>query len=629
MRFALWGTLSAALLFSATGCRKPLKNGGEESRVAIESEARSQSGVSGVTSVRLKGSGFSGVDAKGRLLWSIGAKEIQAFNQGGGLSGMQPRRAILTQAWAKLYREGKLDSSFSSARIEYLNTPKGDRMTLTGGVQAKSAGSLAKTGGPVLLQAPHMDVDATAHRILASQGVSARRGGAQAVEVLAQQVASDTSLGVANLRGGVRVKGKQGEARADAGVWNWRTNRAQATGRVSASHDGTTITGNRLDADVAASRGTLSGNVRAVSNAGGTAQAGNVRFDWKRRILSAVGGVRLQKDGGTMTAARIDTDDKLNHATASGGVTLQKDGGTLRAARIEAFDKLNRAVASGGVVLQKDGTIVRASQVQAFDKLSRAVASGSVTMQKDGATIRAARVETSNRFQQATASGGVTLVKDDLNASASRAQVTGLGNGENAIRLVASGGVRAHNKDGAVRAARVTWGGGRVVGSGGVTLQKDGNELSGATLQSDDKFKHAVLSGNVRGRLAQRGTVAARAVNYDNGQIMARGSIVARRDNLTLRAANLQSTPDGKQVFLTGGVLVQSDDGQTIRAPSARYERASNKVYASGGVTFNDPKHGQTARGQTLVYDVKKREAYLTNATGSTSVGLLKDKKLF
>jgi lipopolysaccharide assembly outer membrane protein LptD (OstA) len=198
------------------------------------------------------------------------------------------------------------------------------------------------------------------------------------------------------------------------------------------------------------------------------------------------------------------------------------------------------------------------------------------------------------------------------------------------MRVVGSGGVYAKTKDGAVRANRATYGGGQIVASGGVTLYRDGHQLSGERLVCDDKFTHATLTGGIRGRTVQGETMTAGRINYVKGQgIVATQGVAARRGNLRLRADRLTSTPTGSDLVLTGNVVVVSDDGTRILAKEARYDASAQKVYASGDVYLQDPKRGLRQHGRKLVADLKLKQATLTDVSGSGKMDVFKDKKLF
>jgi lipopolysaccharide assembly outer membrane protein LptD (OstA) len=604
------GTLAVGgiALGAFSGCGSPqVKEAAEAAaRQALKKDAQeAKASIRQLGDVVSTGAILSGHDAKGRKLWSVGAAKISAHEEKLGIGDkvLEPRRAELTDARATLYREGKAHSTFRSPRLNLVYADRGVMMTMTGGVKMRTPGTWdtkkqkklqpLTSRGAIELVTPQVNVDVKAREVRADKGVVMTQG---KTRVAARQLFADTELATARLTGAIKASAPEGTMNADRAAWNWRDGRAVAQGKITIAHDGTTLSGTRLDADTDGSRGELSGGVRAVS-AEGKASAGRVLYNWKENTLSARQDVTLQKEDGTLRAARIDTDDKLRRATASGGVTLVKGDATLRASQIVAFDKLERAMASGEVVLTRPDATMRAARAEVWIDEKRAVGNG------------------------------VTVVRGDVNVRADRAEVFDAQNKKTA-RIVASGGVVAQNPQGTVRAANVVWGGGRVTGSGGVTLVKDGNTIRGSRLTSDDKFKEATLSGDVNGRLARGGTVSAGVVLLRNGMVLARGGVSGRRDDLRLRADTLEATRDGQHATLRGNVVVTSDDGVTARAPVVRYDKKAAKVYASGGVTVVDPKHGQQ-RGRTLVADLKLNNAVLTEVSGTFSEKLFKDRKLF
>jgi lipopolysaccharide assembly outer membrane protein LptD (OstA) len=265
--------------------------------------------------------------------------------------------------------------------------------------------------------------------------------------------------------------------------------------------------------------------------------------------------------------------------------------------------------------------------------MTRVVAGGDVSLNRADTTMRAGRAEVWINARRAIASGDVTLVRADLTVRAPRVEAQNIG-ATNGVKILGSGGVSAKNGEGAVRASRVEWGGGRVVATGGVELVKDGNTVRAARLDSDDKFREAKLSGNIGGNLAGGGALSAgsvvwRAGGNGGGRIIAHDGVSARRGALALRADKLDASGDGAHATLTGNVVVTSDKGATVRAPLVRYDRAAAKVYASGGVTFRDPQSGMEQRGKTLVADLNLQQATMTDVSGSGRTNLLQDKKLF
>lgn len=608
--------LAAGVLGGCSGARET-----DSSRAiakdSIKQDAETaKSQADDVKSVRVADTKLKGSDSKGRPLWLVSAKSAQIFNEPSSskdgkkdkldamaaLAG-QPKRAELTDATAVIYRDGKEETSFRSPRIILIQTAKGVRMTMLGGMRAQSQGNWIGKRGPVLITSPRAEVDVKARRIWAGKGVRVMQGApGNQVNVIADQLRADTNLKSTMLMGGVRASANQGKFSAREANYNWETGRSSAKGGIVATHDGTTITGARLEADTRAGRGVLSGGVHATGEQG-KATASSVRYDWKAHTLSASGGVLLTKDEVTVRAGQIDTDDKFRAAVASGDVTLRKGDATLRAGRVQTEGKATQATASGGVTLTRGDSTVSASSATAYN------------IGTDSASV--------------IASGDVRVKRGELTLTAGRAKASGLQD-QKTLHVVASDGVYASSKDGSVKAGNATWGGGRVVASGGVTLFREGHRLSGSRLICDDKFTQATLSGDINGRMAGGETIGAGVLTYRKGQgVVGTKGVSARRGELRLRADRLNASPDGDLIVLNGNVVVTNTDGATVRAPTVRYDRKAQKVFASGNVSLHDPKRGLRQSGRALVADLQLKKATLTDVTGSGKMDVFKDKKLF
>jgi len=621
-----------------------------------------------------KGISFRADDGKGNTLLKITARG--ANYEGGGIIAVS-NNATFTGASAQLYRAGKPESTFSAESISMVREGKVIRLKMAGNVRAYTSGPWTGKRGPVALQAPAAEVDINKRQVTAPRGATMTQGtGANRTNVFAREVQVNTKLSLATLRQAVRASNGGSTVTADAATWNWETGRAQVTGKVVAQHDGTTVSGGSLEADSTARRGEVRGGVRAKSDKG-EATAQHVRYDWGAGTIAASGGVTLTKDGGTLRAGRIDTDSKLNGARATGGITLQKGEATMKAAQAQAFDQMSRASASGSVTLTRGNITMRADRVQADNlnddskakitaeggvrltqpgtvvtagraeatgiankSATRIVASDDVRFTKDGKVVTASRVEATNLGakgkEHVTASGGVRFNGSDIAVSAARVETANFAS-ETPAHFVASGGVVARGKEGTVRAERVQRDGAQVLATGHVTLTKDGNTLSGSRLESKDDFKNATLTGNVRARTAEGGTITAGLLKWSNaggidnaerGRIQARDGVTMSQDGTKLRGDLLDAKADGSEATLTGNVVVIAADGAIVRAPTARYDGKTDKIYASGGVWYQDAQK-QVLEGKTLVYDRRQKKADLTELRIMGNVNLYKGKKSF
>lgn len=514
----------------------------------------------------MKGGKLTGADAKGNKLWELSAKQMETKEPG---AGGTPSRATFTEAKFKLYREGQLESTFDAPLIEFFNTDAGLRLAMLRGVRASNVGALGKDGVPIAVAAPRGDVDVNKRVVTLSGGARVKRGD---ILVSGQTLRTQTDLARSQMSGDVVATSSQGKTRAKDAVFAWKENKLSANG-VTFNKDELTLTGAKLVADTATAKGTLSGDVRAQTP-DSDASAPSVDFDWKADVIRAPRAT-LAREGAQMQTAALQTDSKLKVARAQ-DVTIAKDGATLKATSAQGFDSLARL----------SGT--------------------NVTIVKDGTTLVAARAQTENW-------------------SASSGTVKG------------SGGVRASNKDGRLKADTATWSGGEngnVVASGGVEIVSDGTTIRGARGTSDAKFGVATLSGNVRATLDDGSILNAPQVRKSGEKVAATGGATAQFKTrgdwglLTLKAPRIDTTIKGQTARASGGVNIKSAGGATATAPVATYNRATEKVVASGGVTYRDPKRGEL-KGKTLTADLRLQSAQMTGVEAQSSGDMFDGKSLF
>lgn len=378
------------------------------------------------------------------------------------------------------------------------------------------------------------------------------------VKVQGQTMRAQTSLQRVDVKGSVRGTGKEGRVEANSATYDWQKSVLSAK-KVVAIREGTRITGDTLTANTQATRGAVIGHVVA-SGEQGSANAPRVDFDWgKDRIVA--NAASFQSKEGKLTAARLQTDSKLRVSTAS-GLVAQQDGATLRIDSAEGFESLSRLQGRG-----------------------------------------------------------VSFQRGDMSLTAPRADASRRGN---SWVITATGGARGRNAEGTVSASQVTWdeGSKRVRASGGVTLQKDGSTLSGATLDSDTRFERATLRGNVSGRMNDGATFSAAVLEKRGEQIIASNGATGRFPGkgstgaITITGRRLEASADGSQAFATGGVTVKAASGARASAPRATYNRKTQKIIATGGVDFFDPSRGFRQHGDTMVADLTLKEARLSNPKG-------------
>ncbi len=560
----------------------------------------------------IEGGELSGNDDQGRPLWSVGAEKSNV--RAGDNDEMQ---ATLTGAHATLYNQGAPETTFRSATMELTRDANDKvRLVLSGGVTAKTSSQaiaqIAKTTkqkiknapqGVMQMQSKDAEIDVNARRLVAKNGVVMTQGeGMKAVKVTAPQLVADVGLANAKLTGGIVANAPQGTFKAPSATWNWKNHRLSVMGGVTATHESTTITGARLDADTQSKSGTISGDVE-IKAPQGQASAQSVTYNWDARHIMARGNVNLKKDNGLLRAGRIEGDDKLQNASASGGVILQKDGVRLTANSAKATNGLSRASASGDVTITKDDVILRAANIQSFDNFNRAEASGAVHLTKGNTTLRAGRAEVFDKGARAVANGGVTLTQGNLTVNANRAEAQNI-NQKGALRVVANGKVRLSQADLKVTAGRAE-----------------------ATNTDSEKSRRIIASGGVTAQNST-GWVRASRVTWGNGKVDATGGVSAKRGELTLSADAFAGDDKGTNALLSGHVVVRHSNGASLQAPSARYGKKANKVIASGGIIYKDAQ-GSVARGESLVANLELKQAQISGVKAQIKLDNYSGKNLF
>ena len=561
--FALFAVLAGGCARSDLGERAA----SEAVKKAVEGEAeKAKNNLQKVGNIEMKGGKLTGADAKGNKLWELSAKIIATKDQ---VANGNPQRATLTDAKVKLYRAGKLESTFDAPLIEFFNTAAGLRLTMLKGVKASNVGALGKDGVPIVISAPRGDVDVSKRLVSLSGGACVERG---AITVTSKTLRTQTDLARSQMSGGVAAVSPQGKTQAKDAIFAWKEDKLSANG-VTFTKDDLVLTGAKLTADTAAQKGTLSGDVHARTP-DSNASAPNVSFDWKADSIRAPRAT-VVREGAQMQTGALQTDSHLKVANAQ-DITIEKDGATLKAASAQGFDGLKQLVGTR-VTIVKDGTTLVATRAKAKDW---------------------------------SASSGV---------------------------VEASGGVRANNQDGKLKAESAVWSGGKngnIVANGGVEIVAQGATIRGARGTSDAAFNVATLSGDVRAVLNDGSTLNAPKVTKSGQQIVASGGATARKKTdgemgvLTLRAPRIETTIKGETARATGGVNIKSASGATATAPVATYNRATQKVVASGGVFYRDPKRGEL-KGKTLTADLRLQSASMTGVKATSSGDLFDGKSIF
>ena len=527
----------------------------ESVKAVVKDEAKKAgSALSGVTGATFKGSRWEGADASGKPLWRVEAKEIRV---GSDIAGGTPKTATFLGAKATLFRDGKPETTLSAPQILFFRSPNGVRLSMSQGVRAHTSGALTR-GKAVQIAANRGDVDVKTRVVSLAGDVRAAQG---QIKVSSQNLRAPVSLQRLELQNKVTAQNGAAKIAAQSAIYDWK-NETMSAKSVVATRENTVLRGQNLGANLAASRGVLSGAV-SVSAPNGNASAPRADFDWNRDRIAASSVVLEPRDGGTLRARSIQTDSRLHVASAT-GISASRDGATLLAASASGFDGLSR--------------------LQGRD----------VTVSRDGLTLRANSVNAVNWNEKS----GV---------------------------LTATGNVRAQNAGGTATAGAATVRNGQISATGGLEIRSDGSVLRARSGQSDLKFQNATLAGDVRATLPNGATFRANSVRKSGEKIVAQGGAQGvlpsggNYGNLRISAPRLESPDGGATVSASDGVRIQAANGAWATAQTAIYKRASQKILARGGVVFHDPARRLKQTGDSLSADLRLKEAVIENPRGQAS----------
>ncbi|BCM90757.1 LPS-assembly protein LptD [Abditibacteriota bacterium] len=618
--------LSAAI-FLVGGCSQK-SSVSEAERAQFQNELKDEakrgaSSMKGLSEATVKGGQIEIGDAQGRPLWRVAAKELKS--QGETRNGV-PKSAVLTTASATLFRAGKPESSFQADTINLFNSPKGVRLQMTGKVIAVSKSML---GAPIEVRAPRADVDVTKRTLAASGGVSAKRGD---ITLQTPELTGQTSLQTLGCKTAT-ILSRGTTVRGQNALFNWKTNRLSAQ-KVTATRDKLTMSGQKLEADTAAQRGVLTGQVQAKSPRG-SASGPRLEFNWKNDRIFVPNALFQGQDARVQTAA-LTTDSKLRVTNAQ-NVRIERDGAVLTvrsarglenlsslsgsgvtfsrgALRIEAgsaqtnnWSKDSGSIqASGGVFARTNqGTLRARSATWSGNAENGSVsASGGVQINAQGGTLRGSRGQSDAKFQNAVLTGSVNgNLRDGTRIRAGQLEKHG-------ETYVASRGASATLPDGTlVTAGRVEGSGQNAVATGGATATlRDGTHLRA-------------------NRVEKRGTKVV-ATNGATATLRANGSL----GRVTVTAARVEGDTSATRVVASGGVVLRAQNGTVVRAPHAVYERGTGKITATGGVSIVDPVRHFSQTGESLVADLNLKQVTVespTNVHGQGQTNTLTGKGLF
>jgi len=329
----------------------------------------------GVNIVQGKGSERVAVTAKTLLANT----DLKTADLGGGVKSTTSRGVMTANGanwnWAtgQLTAQGKVTAHGSDIDItgQHLKADTNAHLvTVSGDVTAKSAkgtataskvlydwdsGKLTATGG-VRLQGKGATVNASQiattkamDEATASGGVRVQRGDmtVQANSATVTKIGDNAFAVTGN--GDVKVQNPQGWAKANHATW--KNNRIAASGNVTLSHAGYSISGDNLSTDDKFTKATLTGGVHGEMPGGGTMSAGKAVYSNGKVI--ATGGVTGRKGDLRLKADRLESSAGGRQVELTGDVTVRNSGGTSVNAPQARYDRgKNQVYAWGGVTLR-------------------------------------------------------------------------------------------------------------------------------------------------------------------------------------------------------------------------------------------------------------------------------------
>ncbi len=615
--------LSVLALALCAGCAQKSKLTDAE-RAQFQGELQDQakrgaSSVSGLEGARVRGGQIEIVDAQGRPLWRVEAKQMSA---GGKTRGGVPQTATLTGAGATLFSAGKPETGFKANTIRLFNTDAGVRLEMTGQVVATSK---TLVGAPIEVRAPRADMDVAKRTLAASGGVSAKRGD---VTLQTPSLTGQTSLQTLKCKATTLVS-RGTTIRAANADFNWNTNRLSAQ-KVTATRDKTTLSGQKLDADTAAQSGTLTGAIQAKST-NGSATGTRLDFNWKRDRIFVPNATFQGREGKVQTAA-LTTDSKLRITNAQ-NVRIEQNGAVLTLRSARGLDKLS-SISGSGVSFSRGDLRLEAGAATMRDwskNSARIEASGGVFTRTSQGNVRA-----QNMIWNGNAQSGELSASGNVRISAQGGTLRGARAGSNASFSSAtlSGDVSGTLRDGTrIRAGQLEKRGENFIASRGASANlPDGTLVSASRVEGSGQ--NATATGGASARLKDGTTVRANRVEKRGLSVVATGGATANVrgqgnfGRVQISAARVEGDTSASRVVASGGVRVLAQSGARVRAARAVYQRTTGKITATGGVSLVDPVRGLSQTGTSLVADVALKEVSIENVRGQGRTDVLNGKGL-
>jgi lipopolysaccharide export system protein LptA len=250
---------------------------------------------------------------------------------------------------ARVVASGDVSLSQGQAMVRAQRVEAFDRFT-----RAVASGGVRLQQGLTLVRAERVEAFDLmgSGRAVASGGATVSQGGwvvtAGALEARSLRPRSlrrREQLEVAAQRG---VSGRSSQGSVRAASVDWRGGRVLAKGGVQFSQNGSTLSGQTLEADDRLRNATLRGSISGTLAGGTRLSAGVVQKQGER--IQASGGITARRGGMVLTAARLETSMQARDVLLSGGVSMRtSDGATLAAPSVRYDKSADKVYGSGGV----------------------------------------------------------------------------------------------------------------------------------------------------------------------------------------------------------------------------------------------------------------------------------------
>ena len=315
-------------------------------------------------------------------------------------------------------------------------------------------------------------------------------------------------------------------------------------------------------------------NIQIVPGQQGRLRADRVRYDARAQVLIAEGHVHLTLGALELRSDRLRLEQKTLVALAEGTVSVRQPEFSLGAARVRYDIRRRSAQAEGGTILTQGDLTVRAGRMKFELDAQLVAAAGGVTVTQGTSTLTGTTLQVNLKAKRAEVVGEAQLVRTAPVGAAPAGEQPREETVIRATRLQirwdvneaqAEGGVSVRRGTVAVRAqqARYSEAADRLDLDGGVVVEEFGDQsiTAGATLA------------------CERLVVFLRERDME-----ASGKVTVTQKGRTATGERGAYSEKAKRIVLTGGVQLQDEEGNVIRADRVVIDLEDETFEASGNV---------------------------------------------